>query len=398
MNGPMRTRPIYLDHQATTPLDPDVLAAMLPYFTEQFGNPHSDDHEYGHQAASAVKDARVAVARLISASPGEIIFTSGATEANNLLLKGAARKIAQSGRPGIVTCVTEHNAVLEVVASLERSGHPVTYLPVDRDGLLDPTQVEQAIDAKTGLVSVMAVNNEIGTIQPIAALGSLCRRNGVLFHTDAAQAAGKIALDVRSMDIDLLSLSGHKMYGPKGIGAAFINRQTVGRLEALIDGGGQEAGMRGGTLPTPLCVALGEACTIAGGRLASESEALTRLRDRLLGALTRAGCAFTINGSLTMRWPGNLNLSFDGVDAEALILAVRDQLAIASGSACTSAALEPSYVVLALGHGLERAEGAIRIGIGRYTTTDEIDRAADKLVDAVQGLVHIASAFAATEG
>jgi cysteine desulfurase len=385
-------RPIYFDFQATTPLDERALAAMLPYFTEKFGNPHASEHAFGAEAASAIASARRAIAELIGAQPGELIFTSGATEANNMLLRGAARLSAAAGRPGIVTLATEHKAVLDVMHELAGNGHPLKILPVDPNGLIDLDQFDAALDEMTGLASVMAVNNEIGTIQPIEAIGARCNQRGILFHCDAAQGAGKIGIDVRQAHIDLMSLSAHKLYGPKGIGAAYVRAAIARQFPPLLQGGGQERGLRPGTLPTPLCVGFGVACALAAEEMAGEAERLQKLRDRLLSALHTGGLAFDINGSLEARWPGNLNLSFAGVDAEALMIAVRPDLAVATGSACTTASLEPSHVVLALGQGLDRAEAAIRIGLGRYTTEAEVDKAAEILIGSVRRLTRVGRA------
>lgn len=379
-------RSVYLDHQATTPVDERVLAAMLPFFNEVFGNPHSTDHSFGREAASAIATARAEVADLIGAEAREVIFTSGATEANNLLIKGAAAAVAAKGRPGVITCSTEHKAVLEVVERLAGTGTPVTVLGVLPSGLIDLAALEAALGPEIGLVSVMAVNNEIGVEQPLAEIGALCRRHGALFHTDAAQAVGKVPLAIQALKVDLLSLSAHKMYGPKGIGAAFVRRAVRPMLAPLFDGGGQEGGLRGGTLPTPLCVALGAACRIARDAMSAERAGLETLRDRLLVQLADAGVSFEINGDLQRRWPGNLNLSFEGVDAEALMMSVGDRLALSSGSACTAQSLEPSHVIVALGYGVDRAEEAVRIGFGRSTRPDEVDRAAAILTDAVRRL------------
>lgn len=386
--------PIYLDYQATTPLDSRVLAEMLPWLSERWGNPHATDHRFGRDAAEAVQAARRQVAALIGASAREIVFTSGATESNNLLLKGAAVMMAATGRPRIVTCATEHKAVLEVLAGLERQGHPVTILDVPASGILDPAAIEDALSEDVGLVSIMVVNNEIGVEQPVAAIGALCRRTGTLFHTDAAQAAGKIPLDVAAAGIDLLSISGHKFYGPQGIGAAYVRRQLWANFPAQMQGGGQEGGLRSGTLPTPLCVGIGCAAQIAAAEMADERRRLTGFRDRFLALLDDARIAYELNGDLARRWPGNLNLSFAAVDAEALLMLVGDRLALSSGSACTTRSLDASHVVMALGGGVDRAETAIRIGFGRSTTDDEIDRAAAILINAVQRLRQVSSAAA----
>jgi cysteine desulfurase len=380
------TLPIYLDNQSTTRLDPRVLEAMLPYFTEHFGNPHSTSHIYGHIAAEAVERARGEIAALIGADPREIVFTSGATEANNLAIKGAAhfaRAHAQGAAPRdhIVTLTTEHKCVLESCAQLEREGFPVTYLPVEPDGLLDLDRLAGALTERTLLVSVLAAHNEIGVIQPLAEIGALCRAKGVLFHSDAAQAAGKIPLDVQGMGIDLLSISGHKIYGPKGVGVLYVRRRPRVRLLPLIDGGGQERGLRSGTLPTPLCVGLGRAAAIAAAEMAEEAARLRGLRDRLYQGLARRVPGLGLNGDADRRLAGNLNLTFPGISAPALIEAC-PAIAISTGSACTSATVEPSYVLRALGLPDALANSAIRIGLGRFNTAAEADFAVDALAAA----------------
>jgi cysteine desulfurase len=383
--------PIYLDNQASTPLDPRVLEAMLPYFTEHFGNPHSESHVYGKNAMAAIEAARADVARLIGADPREIVFTSGATEANNLAIKGAARfarahpPASQPPRDHIVTLQTEHKCVLESCAAMEREGFRVTYLPVEEGGLVALGALAAAIDDRTLLVSVMAAHNEIGVIQPVAEIGALCRARGVLFHTDAAQAAGKIPLDVEAMKIDLMSISGHKMYGPKGVGALYVRRRPRVRLEPLFDGGGQERGLRSGTLPTPLCVGVGRAAAIAVAEMHAEAERIRGLRDRLHDSLARRIPGMTVNGDMSRRLAGNLNVSFSGVTAPELIEAGRS-IAISTGSACTSAAVEPSYVLRALGLDDDRANASIRIGLGRFNTARDVDFAVDVLAAAVERL------------
>ena len=386
----VNTPPIYLDNQSTTPVDPRVLEAMLPYFSEHYGNPHSTSHAYGRIAAEAIENARGEVAALIHADPREIVFTSGATEANNLAIKGAAhfaRAHPQNGqlRDHIVALQTEHKCVVESCRELEREGFSVTYLPVEADGLLSLAVLEGALSERTLLVSVMAAHNEIGVIQPLAEIGALCRSRGAVFHTDAAQAFGKIPLDVEAMKIDLLSISGHKIYGPKGIGALYIRRRPRVRLLPLIDGGGQERGLRSGTLPTPLCVGLGRAATIAGAEMAEEAQRLCRLRDGLLRNLSRRVAGLRVNGDLERRLPGSLNLSFPEIPALTLIEAV-PSIAISTGSACTSASVEPSYVLRALGLSDALANASIRIGLGRFTTTAETDFAADALAAAASRL------------
>jgi cysteine desulfurase len=384
------TLPIYLDNQASTRVDPRVLETMLPFFTEDYGNPQSESHAYGRVAAEAVEEARRDIAALINADPREVYFTSGATESNNLAIKGAVRfarsyPLGGQVRDHIITLPTEHKCVLESCKALEREGFAVTYLPVEPDGLVSPTALEAAITERTLLVSVMAAHNEIGVIQPLAEIGALCRSKGVLFHSDAAQAFGKIPLDVVTMRIDLLSISGHKIYGPKGIGALYVRRRPRVRLLPLIDGGGQERGLRSGTVPTPLCVGLGRAAAIAGAEITEETQRLRRLRDRLLANLTRRIPGLRLNGNAEARLPGSLNLGFSGISAQELIEAC-PTIAISTGSACTSAAVEPSYVLRALGLPDALANSAIRIGLGRFTTPAEVDFAADVLVDAANRL------------
>jgi len=376
--------PIYLDYQATTPTDPRVVDAMLPYFTQKFGNPHSRNHHFGWEAEEAVEKAREQVASIIGADPREIIFTSGATESNNLALKGVMR-FHKDRKNHLITCVTEHKCVLDSARHLEMEGVEVTYLPVQQNGLVDLAALEAAITPKTALVSIMAVNNEIGVIQPLAEIGALCRSRGVYFHTDAAQAVGKIPLDVEAMKIDLMSISAHKIYGPKGIGTLYVRRKPRVRLEALIHGGGQERGMRSGTLATPLCVGLGEACAIAQKEMPEETKRLEALRDRLYRGITAKLPDVFLNGDPERRIPGNLNLSFAYVEGEGLMMGIKD-LSVSSGSACTSASLEPSYVLRALGVEEELAHTSIRFGLGRFTTTDEVDLAVEQVVSAVTRL------------
>jgi cysteine desulfurase len=387
----MSERPIYLDYQATTPTDPRVVKAMLPYFTEKFGNPGSVTHRFGQEAERAVEEARAQLAALIGAEAREIVFTSGATESNNLAIKGAARFHRQFGRDHVVTVATEHKCVIESAKALERDGFRVTFLPVDGRGLLDPRTIARAIGTDTAIVSVMAANNEIGVIQPLAELGAVCRAAGVLFHSDAAQAVGKIPLDVTAMNIDLMSISGHKMYGPKGIGALYVRRRPRARIAPLIDGGGQERGLRSGTLPVPLCVGLGEAAAIAQADMAAEAARLVKLRDRFLARLRARLPDVELNGDAERRLPGNLNVSFPGVAATDLMEAC-PEVAVSSGSACSSAELEPSYVLRALGYSDERAGGSIRIGFGRMTTDEEAAQAADLLASAAISLRESGSA------
>jgi len=386
--------PIYLDNQSTTPTDPRVVEAMLPFFTTAFGNPHSATHRFGRDAAASVERAREQVAALIGADGREIVFTSGATESNNIAIKGAARFLREhAGRDHVVTVATEHKCVLESCRALEREGFALTVLPVGGDGLLSPDTVAAALTERTALVSVMAANNEVGVLQPVAEIGALCRARGVLFHTDAAQAAGKVPLDVEAMRIDLMSISGHKLYGPKGIGALYVRRRPRVRLAPLFDGGGQERGVRSGTLPTPLCVGLGEACAIAAAEMAEEVQRLVRLRDRLLAALRRAVPDLRLNGDIARRLAGNLNVSVPGVAAEALIEACPG-LAMSTGSACSAASVEPSYVLCALGLDDDTAAGGVRVGLGRFTTEAEADYAADTISAAVRLLRAAAAASA----
>ncbi|BAE51832.1 Cysteine sulfinate desulfinase/cysteine desulfurase and related enzyme [Paramagnetospirillum magneticum AMB-1] len=376
--------PVYLDYQATTPCDPRVVEVMLPWFTEKFGNPHSRNHRYGWEAEEAVEKAREQIADIIGADSKEVIFTSGATESNNLAIKGVAHFYKEK-KNHIVTVVTEHKCVLDTCRYLEQEGFAVTYLPVKADGLIDLAELEAAITDQTVIVSVMAVNNEIGVIQPLAEIGALCRKKGAFFHTDCAQAVGKIPLDVNAMNIDLMSISGHKLYGPKGIGALYVRRRPRVRLVPLITGGGQERGMRSGTLATPLCVGFGEACAIAKAEMGAENERLMGLRNRLLGGLRQRLPEIYVNGDLDHRIPGNLNISFAFVEGEGLMMGVKE-LAVSSGSACTSASLEPSYVLRALGVDVEMAHTSLRFGLGRFTTDEDIEFAIDHITEAVEHL------------
>lgn len=389
--------PVYLDYQATTPCDPRVLEAMLPWFTEKFGNPASITHAYGREAEAAVERARAQLASLIHADPREIVFTSGATEANNLAVKGALRFHKQFGKDRVVTLVTEHRCVLESARAMEREGFRATYLAVAPSGLVDLRRLEDAIEDETALVSVMAAHNEIGVVQPLSEIGALCRARGVLFHTDAAQAVGKIAVDVEAMQIDLMSISGHKIYGPKGIGALYVRRRPRARIAPLIDGGGQERGMRSGTLPTPLCVGLGEAAAVAEAEMASEAPRILALRERFLGGIKRALPHTRLNGDPERRLAGNLNLSFPGVPAPALIEAC-PSLALSTGSACTAAEIEPSFVLRSLGLSDDLAAASLRIGLGRFTTPSEVDFAVAIIAAAVKrlGEAGVTTALAAT--
>jgi cysteine desulfurase len=379
------THPIYLDNNATTRTDPRVVEAMLPYFTERYGNAASRNHSFGWEAEEAVERARVQIAGLIGASPKELVFTSGATESNNLALKGVAAMYRSRGNH-IVTAATEHHAVLDPCKRLEQQGFEVTILPVDSFGRVSTDQVAAALTDRTILVSIMAANNEIGTLQPIGAIGKLCKERNVLFHTDAVQAVGKVPLDVEAMGIDLLSMTAHKLYGPKGIGALYVRRQGPRvRLEPLFDGGGHERGMRSGTLPVPSIVGFGQACELCRAEMPTESERLCRLRERLRhGLMSRLDETF-LNGHPTERLPGNLNLSFAYVEGEALMMSLRT-VAVSSGSACTSANVEPSYVLRALGIGDELARSSIRFGLGRFTTEEEVDYAVEEVVRAVERL------------
>jgi cysteine desulfurase len=376
--------PVYLDYQATTPMDPRALEKMLPYFTEKFGNPHSRSHAYGWETEEAVDIARRHIASLIHGGEKEIVFTSGATESNNLALKGVAH-FYKDKKNHIITPVTEHKCVLDTCRHLEQEGFEITYLPVQKNGIIDLDVLRSAIKDTTVLVSVMAVNNEIGVIQPLAEIGKICREHGVFFHTDAAQAFGKIPLDVEAMNIDLMSISSHKIYGPKGIGALYVRRRPRVRLEPLINGGGQERGMRSGTLPTPLCVGFGEAAAIAKAEMGKDLEHVRRLGDRFLKAVMDEVPDVYLNGDRELRYPGNINLSFAYIEGESMIMAIKD-LAVSSGSACTSASLEPSYVLRALGVNEEMAHTSIRFGIGRFTTEEEIDYAITLVTGAIKRL------------
>ena len=376
---------IYLDYQATTPTDKRVLDAMLPYFTEKFGNAHSRNHRYGWDAENAIEFARQQISNSIhAASSKEIIFTSGATESNNLAIKGVMRFYAKKN-PHMITVVTEHKCVLDSARHLEQEGYQVTYLRVQKNGLIDLNELQNAIKKETVLVSIMGVNNEIGVIQPLKEIGSICRSKKIFFHTDCAQALGKIPLDVEEMNIDLMSLSGHKMYGPKGIGALYVRRRPRVRLLAQINGGGQERGMRSGTLPTPLIVGFGKACEIAYEERETEISAIKVLHDYTLNKFRNRLQDIYLNGDEEKRIPGNLNISFAYVEGESLLMDIKN-IAVSSGSACTSASLEPSYVLHALGVAEELAHTSLRIGIGRYTTQFELDQAIDAICTAVERL------------
>jgi cysteine desulfurase len=376
--------PIYLDYQSTTPTDPRVVEKMLPYFTEKFGNPHSRSHAFGWGAEEAIEIAREQVAELINANAKEVIFTSGATESNNLAIKGVAH-FNKDNKNHVITIATEHKCVLDSCRVLETEGFKVTFLPVKPNGLVDLEVLKNAITDKTCLISVMAVHNEIGVIQPIKEIGKICREYGVYFHTDAAQAFGKMPLDVDEMNIDLMSISGHKIYGPKGIGALYVRRRPRVRLQAIINGGGQERNMRSGTLPTPLVVGLGEAARIAKLDMKKDKAHIEKLSNKLYHAITDNIADIYLNGDKEQRIYGNMNLSFAYIEGESLIMALKD-LAVSSGSACTSASLEPSYVLHALGVTDDLAHTSIRFGIGRFTTEAEIDHAIKIINQAVEKL------------
>jgi cysteine desulfurase len=377
--------PIYMDNHATSQLDPRVLEAMLPYFTSKFGNAASRNHSFGWEAEQGVETAREQIARLIGATAKEIIFTSGATESNNLAIKGIAEMYKERGNH-IITQVTEHKAVLDTCKRLEKYGYRVTYLPVKADGLIDLDDLKRAMDDKTILVSIMFANNEIGVVQPVAEIGKLCHERNVIFHTDAVQAVGKIPVDVNAMNIDVLSLTAHKLYGPKGVGALYVRRRNPRvQISALLDGGGHERGMRSGTLNVAGIVGLGAACEIACEEMASESARLIRLREKLKAKLEGALDYVHVNGSMEHRLPGNLNMSFVYVEGESLLMGI-NEIAVSSGSACTSATLEPSYVLKALGLGDDVAHSSIRFGLGRFNNEAEVDYVADKLIDIVQKL------------
>lgn len=381
----MTHKPIYLDCHSTTPVDERVLQEMLPYFTEHFGNAASNNHQYGWESEAAVKQARETIAKAIKASPEEIIFTSGATESNNLAIKGVAEAYFQKGRH-IITVQTEHNAVLDPCKYLETLGFKVTYLPVKPDGLIDLRELEAAFQDDTILVSVMAANNEIGVLQPLAEIGAICAARDVLFHTDAAQAIGKIPLDVQSMKLHLMSLTAHKVYGPKGIGALYVRRRNPRvKLAPQLHGGGHERGLRSGTLSTPQIVGFAKAVELGMAEMKSESKRLIKLRDRLWNKLSTLD-GVHLNGHPTARLPGNLNISVEGVDGAALLLGLQPVVAVSSGSACTSAKIAPSHVLKALGHSESLAYASIRFGIGRFNTPEEIDRVAEAAIATITAL------------
>ena len=377
--------PIYMDNHATTPVDPRVVEAMLPFFNQKFGNAASRNHEFGWLAEEAVENARGQIARLINATPKEIVITSGATESTNLAIKGVAEMYREKGNH-IITQVTEHKATLDTCKRLEKYGYEVTYLPVHKDGRINLDELRRAITPKTILISIMYANNEIGVVQPIAEIGKIAKEKGVFFHVDAVQAVGKVPVDVQADGIDLMSISAHKIYGPKGVGALYVRRKNPRvQLSAIIDGGGHERGMRSGTLNVPGIVGLGKACEICQQEMAAESQKLRRLREKLTHSIMSRQDETFINGSMEHRLPGNLNISFAFVEGESLLMALKD-VAVSSGSACTSASLEPSYVLRSLGVGDELAHTSIRFGIGRFNTEAEIDYVIELVVKSVERL------------
>ena len=376
--------PIYLDYQATTPLDPEVFEAMTPYFMEHYGNPHSRSHEFGWKSEAAIEIARELVASVIGAEAKEIVFTSGATESNNIAIKGVAR-FYKNKKNHIITAVTEHKCVIDTCRHLEEEGFDVTYLKVKSDGLIDLDELESSITDKTSLVSIMFVNNEIGVVQKLKEIGAICRKKGVFFHTDIAQGFGKIKLDVNECNIDLASISGHKIYGPKGVGALYVRKKPRVRISPIFNGGGQERGMRSGTTPTPLVVGFGKASEIALRRMDEDYEHVKNLSDYFIKTIRSNIDHVYINGSVENRYPGNINLSFAYVEGESLILAIKD-LAVSSGSACTSASLEPSYVLSSIGVDEAMAHTSIRFGIGRFTTKEEMEYAARLIISKVDKL------------
>jgi len=388
--------PVYMDNHATTAVDPRVLDAMLPYFTEKYGNAASRNHEFGWKAEEAVESARGQIARLIHASPREIVFTSGATESNNLAIKGVAEAHRAKGNH-IVTQATEHKAVLDTCKRLEKYGFEVTYLPVDRDGLIDLESLRRAITPKTILISIMHANNEIGVIQPIEQIGKIAKEEKVLFHVDAAQSVGKIAVDVEKFGVDLISISAHKLYGPKGVGVLYVRRKDPRvELAPMIDGGGHERGLRSGTLNVPGIVGLGKASEICQNEMTEESERLRRLRDKLNDAITSRLDDTFLNGSMAHRLPNNLNLSFVGVEGDALLMGIND-VAVSSGSACTAATLEPSHVLRALGVPEDLAHSSIRFGLGRFNTEEEVDYVANRVVETVKRLRELSPLYEAAK-
>ena len=384
MSDKKLSRPVYLDNHATTQTDPRVVEAMLPYFNKSFGNPHSGSHYYGWEAADAVELARGQVADSIGASPEEIYFTSGATEANNIALKGATRFYREK-KNHIVTCVTEHPCILDSAHDLASEGTRVTFLEVGSDGLIDLDNLKDAITDDTLLVSVMTVQNEIGTVQPIAEIGELCHQHEVLLHTDAAQALGKMSLDVKAMNVDLMSITGHKVYGPMGCGALYLTKKPRVKIKPLFSGGGQEKSIRPGTLPAPLCVGFGKTCELAAIEVEGEAKHLRQMRDELLTTLNNNLFGVHVNGGMKQRIPGNLNISVEGVDAESLMVSLPD-LAVSSGSACTSASAKASYVLDAIGLTTDLAESSLRIGLGRFTLQEEVNYAANRLIEEIRNI------------
>jgi cysteine desulfurase len=383
--------PIYLDNHATTPLDPRVLEAMLPYFTQKFGNAASRSHEFGWEAEAAVDTARKQVAKLIGAAPNEIVFTSGATESDNLAIKGVCEAYRDKG-DHVITVATEHKAVLDSCKHIQKAGYAVTYLPVQSDGLIDLRRLRDSFTEKTILASIMMANNETGVIQPMEEIGKLCRERGVLFHSDAVQAAGKVPVDVDRMNLDLVSLTAHKFYGPKGCGALYVrSKNPQVRLTAIIDGGGHEGGMRSGTLNVPGIVGFGKACEIDEREMGEESRRIGALRDRLRDKIMAQVEGVAINGSMAHRLPGNLNMRFAHVDGESLMTAINHDVAVSGGAACISAKLEPSYVLKALGLDDEAANSSIRFGVGRFNTEAEIDYVADLVAQVVGSLREVST-------
>lgn len=376
--------PIYLDYQSTTPVDPRVVEAITKSLNEDFGNPHSRTHSFGWKAEESVEIARGQIASLINADPKEIFFTSGATESNNIAIKGVANFYKNSGKNHVITVATEHKCVINSVRDLEQEGFNTTFLPVQKNGLVDLNQLESVINEQTALVSVMAINNEIGVIQPLKQIGEICRKKGVFFHSDCAQAFGKIALDVNDLNLDLMSISGHKIYAPKGIGAIFIRRKPRVRIKPLFSGGGQERQIRSGTVPTALAVGLGLASKIAKDEMTKDYQHVKKLSEKFYNEITKLTHIY-LNGDAIQRYPGNLNLSFAGIEGESMIMAIKD-LAVSSGSACTSASLEPSYVLHSLGVDDELAHTSIRFGFGRFTTDEEIDYAINLIKEKVNRL------------
>jgi cysteine desulfurase len=377
--------PLYMDNHSTTPMDPRVLETMLPYFIEKFGNAASRNHQFGWEAEEAVEHARKQIAKLIHCDAKEIVFTSGATESDNLALKGVVEMYKEKGNH-VITCSTEHRAILDTCKSLEKRGIKVTYLPVEKDGRVNPDEVRKAITDKTILISIMLANNEIGTIHPIAEIGKIAKEKGILLHCDATQGVGKIPVDVEALKVDLMSFTAHKMYGPKGIGALYVRKKGPRvRLVPQIDGGGHERGMRSGTLPVPLIIGFGKACELCEQEMQAESKRIAAMRDRLQAQIMKSLDECYLNGHPTERLPHNLNISFAYVEGEALLMGVKE-IALSSGSACTSATLEPSYVLRALGVGSDLAHSSIRFGLGRFTTDEEVDYTAKRMVEAVTRL------------